>query len=104
MLATDPEKWEDDAFKLVLAKDVTLFGFEFWGRNPKSGNWEWVPEWARTNELPTLVHVGLGLGKTDKPGQPQDVSHRYIALPATAVPPDAQMSVGQGPPPQPPTQ
>ena len=91
MMAANPDY---KPYELVLAKDVTLFAFEFWAQNQKTGNWEWTSEWSKTNQLPTLVHVGLGLGKTDKPGQPADIVHRYIALPATAVPPDAQMPVG----------
>lgn len=87
-----------EAYKLVLAHDVTLFGFEFWARNPKSGQWEWVTEWNSTNSLPTLVHVGLGLGRTDRRDVPADVVHRYIALPATAVAPEWQMPVGIGGP------
>ena len=88
-----------EPYSLVLARDVQMFGFEFWGRNPKTGQWEWVEEWNSTNSLPTLVHVGLGLGKTGKKGEPQDVVHRYIALPATAVQPDWQMAGGLGAPP-----
>ena len=86
-----------EPYSLVLAKDVSLFGFEFWGQNPKTGNWEWVQQWDRTNTLPTLVHVGLGLGKMGSKGDPQDVVHRYIALPATGVRPEWQMAVGSVP-------
>ena len=31
-----------EPYSLVLAKDVQMFGFEFWGQNPKTGQWEWV--------------------------------------------------------------
>jgi prepilin-type N-terminal cleavage/methylation domain-containing protein len=82
-----------EPYELVLAKDVQLFGFEFWGQNPRTGQWEWVEEWNSTNQLPRLVHVGLGLGKTAN-GEAQDVVHRYIALPATAVQPEWQMPGG----------
>jgi type II secretory pathway pseudopilin PulG len=99
MMAADKDF---EPYSLVLAKDVQMFGFEFWGRNPKTGTWEWVEEWNSTNSLPTLVHVGLGLGKTGKKGEPQDVVHRYIALPATAVQPEWQMPAGFGPPQPPP--
>ena len=85
-----------EPYSLVLATDVQLFGFEFWGMNPKTRDWEWVNEWNSTNSLPLLVHVGLGLGKTSKAGESQDVVHRYIALPATAVQPDWQMAPGIG--------
>jgi prepilin-type N-terminal cleavage/methylation domain-containing protein len=93
MLMAPGGRWADgyEPFSLVLARDVRLFGFEFWGQNPKTGVWEWVNEWNSTNSLPKLVHVGLGLGKTDKS---QDVAHRYVALPATAVLPEYQMPVG----------
>ena len=84
-----------EPYSLMLAKDVTLFGFEFWGINPRTGKWEWLEEWNSTNSLPALVHVGLGLGKNSS-GDPSDVAHRYIALPANAVQPDWQMPVGFG--------
>jgi hypothetical protein len=88
-----------EPYSLVLAKDVQMFGFEFWGRNPRTGVWEWVEEWNSTNSLPTLVHVGLGLGKSAHGKEALTVAHRYIALPATAVQPDWQLPglVGGGP-------
>jgi type II secretory pathway pseudopilin PulG len=84
-----------EPYSLLLAKNVTMFGFEFWGINPKTGKWEWLEEWNSTNSLPALVHVGLGLGKTAH-GDTADVAHRYIALPANAVQPDWQMPVNFG--------
>ncbi len=99
--ANEPEY---EPYSLVLAKDVQLFGFEFWGPNPKTGKMEWVNEWNSTNALPMWVHVGLGLGKTSKAGESQDVVHRYIALPATAVRPEWQMPLGMGVPGKPPNQ
>lgn len=96
MLMAPGGRWADgyEPFSLVLARDVQLFGFEFWGQNPKTGIWEWVNEWNSTNSLPKLVHVGLGLGKTAKRGESQDVAHRYVALPAAAVLPEWQMPGG----------
>jgi hypothetical protein len=70
---------------------VELFGCEFYGQDPRTRDWKWVDHWDSTNSLPTLVHVGLGLGKTGKRGEPQDVVHRYIAVPATAVQYDWQV-------------
>jgi type II secretion system protein J len=93
MMAADQDF---EPYSLVLARDVQMFGFEFWGQDPKDRQWKWVEEWNSTNSLPTLVHVGLGLGKTGKKGEPQDVVHRYIALPATAVQPDWQLPGGLG--------
>jgi len=86
-----------EPYSLMLAKDVTLFGFEFWGVNPKTGKWEWLEEWNSTNSLPALVHVGLGIGKTSR-GESADVAHRYIALPANAVQVQWQMPRGLTPP------
>jgi len=96
MMCALQQGWEEQAYSLVLARDVTLFGFEFWAQDQKTGNWEWTSEWSSTNSLPKLVHVGLGLGKTSKPGEPQDVVHRYIAMPTTAVQPEWQMPIGLG--------
>ena len=86
-----------EPYSLMLAKDVTMFGFEFWGVNPKTGKWEWLEEWKSTNSLPALVHVGMGLGK-NKHGDSSDVVHRYVALPATAVQPPWQLPRGLGGP------
>lgn len=99
MYAINPEY---EPYSLVLAKDVQLFSFEFWGqkdpiRNPTQ--WEWVDEWKSTNSLPSLVRVALAIGKTAQRGQAQDVVVNVIALPATAVQPDWQMPglIGNGP-------
>jgi len=97
MQTIDPDY---EPYSLMLAKNVTLFGFEFWGINPKSGKWEWLPEWNSTNSLPALVHVGLGMGK-DSRGESANVYHRYVALPASAVQPQWQMPMGMTPPGQP---
>jgi hypothetical protein len=93
-----------EPYSLVLAKDVQMFGFEMWGQpDPirKPNNWEWLDKWESTNSLPTLMRIGLGLGKTGKRGDPQDLVVKVVALPAKAVQPGWQMPGGMAaPPPQ----
>jgi len=94
MLMTMDKDFEP--YSLVLAKDVQLFILEFWGQQKETRNYEWVSEWNSTNALPKLIRVALGVGKTGKKGQAQDVIYRVIALPATAVAPEWQMPGGVG--------
>ena len=101
MYANNPDY---EPYSLVLAKDVTTFGFEFWGpkdpiRNPQDVGW--IDEWKSTNSLPRFVRIWLGMGKTTQQGQAQDFIARIIPLPATAVQPDWQMPglMGGGMPP-----
>jgi general secretion pathway protein J len=89
MLQAADEEFE--SYKLVLAKDVTMFGFECWGqpdpiRRPQE--WDWVDHWKSTNSLPTLMRIGLGLG--GKSGDPQNMTMKIVALPAKAVQPEWQ--------------
>lgn len=79
MLAAKIE--ETEPYRLQLAKDVSLFMFEFWDERKK----EYVNEWQYTNQLPKIVRVALGLGKVGRAGTPQDLVTRTIAMPATAV-------------------
>jgi type II secretory pathway pseudopilin PulG len=86
-----------EPYTLVLARDVQLFGFQMWGQvDPirKPQDWDWVEEWKSTNSLPTLMRIGLGLGKTAKKGDLQDLVVKVVALPATAVQPGWQMPGG----------
>ena len=69
-------------YRLQLAKDVTLFMFEFWDDQKK----EYVSEWAKTNQLPRLVRVALGLGRAGNSQNPQDLVTRTIAMAAIAIP------------------
>lgn len=69
-------------YELQLAKDVTLFMFEFWDELKK----EYVTDWARTNQLPKIVRVALGLGKAGNSQLPQDLVTRTIAMPCMAIP------------------
>ncbi len=97
LMAADPDY---EPYSLVLAKDVQMFGFEMWGQlDPirKPNEWGWVDEWKSTNSLPALMRIGLGLGKTGKRGDPQDLVVKVVALPAVAVQPGWQMPGGVGP-------
>ena len=90
LMAVDKEY---EPYSLVLAKDVTTFGFEFWGLD--KNEWKWLDHWDSTNSLPLLVRVWLGVGKTAKAGQAQDFVARIISIPAAAVQPEWQFPGGQ---------
>ena len=97
MLATE----DFQAYSLQLAQDVTLFMFEFWDEQKK----EYVTEWAYTNQLPRIVRVALGVGKSANSKMPQDLETRTIAMPCVAIPPQWQNApplpgMPGGPPPQ----
>jgi type II secretory pathway pseudopilin PulG len=93
---------EFEPYSLVLAKDVQMFGFEMWGQEDpirKPNEWGWVDHWKSTNSLPSLMRIGLGLGKTGKRGDVQDLVVKVVALPAQAVQPAWQSPGGiPGPP------
>ena len=60
----------------------------------KPNDWDWVDHWDSTNSLPALMRIGLGLGKTGKRGDVQDLVVKVVALPARAVQPVWQMPGG----------
>ena len=77
----------------MLARDVTLFQMEFYD----SVKGEWLDEWRYTNQLPKLVKIALGLGKSAKnPSNPYDLVTTLVALPSVGVGGELQ---GAGPPP-----
>ncbi len=68
-----------EAYSLVLARDVSLFTLEFWDKQKE----DWTTEWISTNQLPALVRISLGQGKTSGAmSTPQDLVTRIIAIPA----------------------
>ena len=82
---------EYEPYSLVLAKHVEMFMIEFWGpQKENQREFGWVNEWNSTNQLPKLVRVALGLGKTSQSGVPQDLVYRVIAIPSSSVPPQWQ--------------
>ncbi len=84
-------------YELTLAKDVTMFAFECWGvPDPtKPNDYDWVDVWKSTNSLPKLMRIGLGLG--GKSGEPQSMTVKIIALPASVVTPDLPPGPGGRP-------
>jgi type II secretory pathway pseudopilin PulG len=78
----EAEVEENKPYELQLAKDVTLFMFEFWDDQKK----EYVSEWGSSNQIPKIVRVALGLGKTPNSQMPMDVVTRTIAMPCMAIP------------------
>lgn len=82
-----------EAYTITLARDVTLFKLAFYDARKN----EWLDEWKYTNQLPRLVQIALGLGKTaGNASKPYHLTTSLIALPSVAVQPDVQ---GAGPQP-----
>jgi hypothetical protein len=84
-------------YSLVLAREVQMFGVQMWGQpDPvrKPQEWDWVEEWKSTNSLPSMMRIGLGLGKTGKKGDAQDLAVKVVALPSKAVQPGWQIPGG----------
>jgi type II secretory pathway pseudopilin PulG len=96
LMAADPDF---EPYSLVLAKDVQMFGFEFWGQDDpirRPNDWGWIDHWDSTNSLPSLVRVGLALGKTSRRDESQNLVVKVVALPAKAVQPEWQNPMGAG--------
>jgi prepilin-type N-terminal cleavage/methylation domain-containing protein len=73
----------EEPFKIVLAREVSLFLVEFWDLRRN----QWDTEWKFPNQLPKLVRVTLGCGPVNPATSiPQTVVSRVIAIPATVVP------------------
>lgn len=72
----------EDPYKIVLARDVTLFSLEYW----RPGDKDFSPDFLYTNQLPKLVRVSLGIGhdsrNASKPGQ---FMVRLINVPSEVV-------------------
>jgi type II secretory pathway pseudopilin PulG len=74
-------------YTITLARDVTHFQLAFY--EPRKG--EWLDEWKFTNQLPKMVQIALGLGKSTSGGnKPYEVVYSMIALPSVGVTPDVQ--------------
>ena len=73
---------DEDENPLVLARDVGLFALDFWGPNSK----EWEAGWPFTNQLPKLVKITLGFGRSaSQIGRQREVAFRIVAIPAIPV-------------------
>lgn len=77
----------EEAYPIVLARDVTDFMFEFW--DTRRG--EWIAEWLYTNQLPAVVRFLLGVGQSgNDPSRPQTIQVPTVALAATPIPIELQ--------------
>jgi type II secretion system protein J len=79
-----PADKDFETHPIVLAKEVNVFQLEFW--DPRKG--EYAPEWLLTNQLPLIVRVTLGFGRTDRGAKPPaQLVTRVVRIPSSAVPP-----------------
>jgi len=82
---------QEEPYRLVLARDVTLFLMEFY--DEETG--EWLEEWASTNQIPRVVKIALGMGRSsNNSGDPLDFATRVVSIPSYAVQGDIQGAVG----------
>lgn len=85
---------EGQVYTLALAREVTMFGLEFFDPRQREG---WVTEWTLTNQMPKQVRFALAFGKPRSAGvDPRDVTVRTVDIPSSPVPPMVQ---GAGPAP-----
>lgn len=87
----------DDPYQIVLAKNVSYFGLEFFDSQLN----DWAYDWTQTNALPKAVRVSLGFNGADKYKSAEDMNVLVAALPAVAIVkadqiPDAQAAGGAG--------
>jgi hypothetical protein len=84
-------------YSITLARDVSFFGLSFYDALKN----EWLDEWTKTNQLPRLVKIGLGLGKAKGSGAPNELVYSLVALPSGGVGPDVQAGAAAAFPGQP---
>ena len=92
-----PKELNDGSYQpytITLARDVTHFQLSFF--DPVKA--EWLDEWKYTNQLPKIVQIALGLGKSaNDPSKSSDVVYSLVALPSEGVGGDLQGGIGAGP-------
>jgi type II secretion system protein J len=75
-------------YTTTLAKDVTFFQLLFF--DPLKG--EWLQEWTKTNQLPKIVQIALGLGRSaNNSGKSSEVVYSLVSLPS-----DTTLATWQG--------
>jgi len=86
----------EEAYPIVLARDVNKFIVEFWNSNPRVN--DWVDEWLFTNQVPKRIRVALAFGgRQDRYGsRSADVVVKDVFVPAMTIPREWQMP-GAGP-------
>ncbi|HEY1662909.1 MAG TPA: prepilin-type N-terminal cleavage/methylation domain-containing protein [Verrucomicrobiae bacterium] len=84
---------DEQAFPVVLARNVRKFSVECWDTNAQN----WVDEWDTTNSIPPLIKVDLVLGRNsdnlDNSAPTFSIS-RVIAPPAEMMPTVVQVPSG----------
>jgi hypothetical protein len=76
------------AYTITLARDVTFFQLAFYDAQKN----EWLDEWKYTNNLPRLVQIALGVGKSSgNANKPSQLVYSLVALPSVGVTPDVQV-------------
>ncbi len=90
-LCMDTEE-DEQAFPVVLVKDVRMFQLLFWDQ--RTG--EFVDEWVYTNQLPKFVRVSLAQGDGNDPHRvsQNEVVVRTVNIPSVAVPAILQVPGG----------
>ena len=82
LLPDKPENSNYEPYTITLAKDVTHFQLAFF--DPIKG--EWLDEWKKTNQLPKIVQIALGLGHSaNNSSKPSELVYSLVALPTDPV-------------------
>ena len=78
---------DHDPIPILLAKNVALFGVEFF--DPR--HQEWVVEWPNANELPKQLQVALGIKALDG-REAASADLRTVIIPSATVPTEVQLT------------
>jgi hypothetical protein len=63
-------------YPIVLARDVSVFNIEFWSDKEK----DWVVDFLETNQIPKLMRVALGVGRSAQDmNRPQQLVTRVVS-------------------------
>lgn len=82
-------------YSLVLARNVSRFGIEFWATN--GGVADWSDEWTQTNTLPSLMRISLEFTAANSTlHDPVEVMTKEIALAAMPIPQAYEIPTIQG--------
>jgi len=82
LLPDSPANSGYEPYTTTLAKDLTYFQLLFF--DPLKG--EWLQEWTKTNQLPKIVQIALGLGHSaNNSGKPSELVYSLVSLPSDTV-------------------
>ncbi|MCI0748140.1 MAG: prepilin-type N-terminal cleavage/methylation domain-containing protein [Verrucomicrobia subdivision 3 bacterium] len=90
-ILVDREDPRGEPYRIVLARDVTMFTVEFWDQQKR----EYVTEWLYTNQLPQKVIITLGTGKSGAGSstEPTDITVKEVLITSAGV---AGLQAGPG--------